>query len=135
MKKLLLFFCLLTGFQVNAQTGDLPFALGIIGGLTQYNGDLGNAFYASGQASYMHAGLSTAWYISPRWDVAANFTFGSIGYRENAFSRFRGNQTQLNTHFRFNILNQDNHKVIPYLHAGIGFAYYEKHSVRPGMDV
>ena len=135
MKKLLLFILVLTGIRGNAQTSDLPFAIGIIGGITQYNGDLGNAFYASGQATYMHAGLNTAWYISPRWDVAASFTFGSIGYRENAFSKFRGNQMQLNSHFRFNILNQDNYKLIPYLHAGIGFAYYEKHSIRPGMDV
>jgi outer membrane protein OmpA-like peptidoglycan-associated protein len=135
MKKLLLSVLILAGIYCPAQNNDLPFAIGIMGGITQYNGDLGNGFYAGDQPAYMHAGITSSWSISPRWDLAANLTTGSIGYCESMFSKFRGNQLQLNSNFRFNILKSDNHNLIPYLFAGIGFAYYENHTIRPGLDI
>lgn len=136
MKKISLFLPALFLFQLaSAQTKDSRFALGLWGGLTQYNGDLGIGFYNSDQASYGHFGLAAGYYITPHWDIAGNLTFGSIGYVENATSKFRGNQTQFNTHFRFNILNSDLHKAVPYAVAGIGLSFYENHSIRPGTDI
>lgn len=136
MKRSLLILCMwCMTLTLQAQTKDRPLSLGLWGGTTQYNGDLGIGFYNSDQATYGHFGVAAGYYVAPHWDIAANLTFGSIGYVENQFSKFRGNQTQFNTHFRFNILNSDEHKIIPYALVGIGFAYYEKHSIKPGLDM
>jgi OmpA-OmpF porin, OOP family len=137
MKKLLLTIAVLTTLSLatNAQTRDLPFAAGIWGGATQYNGDLGQGIYDTDQATYGHIGISASWYITSRWDFSLNGTYGQIGYIENDFRQFRGDQLQLNGHFRFNIFNSDEHRLIPYLHGGIGVAYYENYTIKPGTDV
>lgn len=136
MKKFLLVLVLaLSASVAQSQTKDMPLSLGLWGGINQYNGDLGNGWYSSGQATYAHFGVAAGYYVMPHWDIAANLTLGSLGYVESATSKFRGNQTQFNTHFRFNFLNSDEHKIIPYALVGIGFAYYEKHSIRPGTDI
>ena len=87
MKKLLLTFLTiwLSCFALNAQTQERPFALGLWGGLTQYNGDLGNGFYDMSQTQFGHVGLNAAWYVNPHFDFVINGTYGNIGYTENKF--------------------------------------------------
>ena len=137
MKKLLLIIALLTSLSLatNAQTKESPFAAGIWGGTTQYNGDLGQGIYNSDQATYGHIGISTSWHITSRWDFSMNATYGQLGYIENESKKFRGEQYQWNGHFRLNILSSDEHRLIPYLHGGVGLAYYNKYAIEPGTDV
>ncbi len=137
MKKLLLTFLTiwLSCFALNAQTQERPFALGLWGGLTQYNGDLGNGFYDMSQTQFGHVGLNAAWYVNPHFDFVINGTYGNIGYTENQFKSFHGEQLQLNFHFNLNLLNSDKHKVIPYLLGGIGVADYpKKYQIVDGFD-
>ncbi len=137
MKKILLIWITLSLFAiaVKAQTQDRPFALGVFGGLTQYNGDLGNGFYDMSQTKYGHIGLNAAWYITPRFDFVLNSTYGNIGYTENKLKSFHGEQIQLNTHFNYNLVNSDKNRIIPYLLGGIGAAYYpKKYDIVPGLD-
>src|SRR4051812_1074713 len=86
---------------LQAQTNERPFALGVFGGLTQYNGDLGNGFYDMSQNQYGHIGLNAAWYITPHFDFTMNAGYGSIGYTENSVKNFHGEQIQWNGHFNF----------------------------------
>lgn len=136
MKRLLFFVSfVLVSSIASAQTQDQPASIGLWGGSTQYNGDLGQGFYASDQAFYAHVGLGFGYYITRHWDITANATYGSLGYRVNEFQKFRSNQTQFNTHIRFKILDSDKYRLVPYALLGLGVAVYSKYEFRPGTDL
>lgn len=130
---LLLF--LLAPLLLCAQTEERPFALGLWGGSTQYNGDLGVGFYhSSGVGAQLHAGISAAWYIAPHFDFSMNFTAGKQGYEADSLNRFEANQYQWNSHVRVSLFPAGKFPVNPYAFAGIGVSYMDK--VRfPGTDV
>jgi len=136
MKKLILTLTLCINLIVgaNAQSMERPFSLGIYGGLTQYNGDLGQGIYDFSQTAYGHIGLGVGWYVNPHWDFAMNASFGDIGYAEKLAKSFHAQQIQWNGHFNYNILTSDNHKLIPYLLGGIGVSYLSKTEVKSGAD-
>jgi outer membrane protein OmpA-like peptidoglycan-associated protein len=135
MKKLLILLLALNAFNAKAQNSERPFAIGIVGGLTQYNGDLGQGFYDFSQAAYGHYGLSANWFVSPRWDFVVNATNGHMGYVQDKGFRFRTMQLQANAHFRLNLRTSDNHKMIPFLHAGIGLSDVHGFTSSPGTDM
>ncbi len=135
MKKFLTSLLLLSTLYAGAQNSDRPFAIGVLGGLTQYNGDLGQGFYDFGQAAYGHYGVSANLFINPRWDFAANVTNGHLGYWAEDGKRFRGMHIQANAHFRLNILTSDKHKAVPFLHAGIGVSDLHGLTAGPGTDM
>lgn len=133
LKNLLLLFLFFPVILV-AQTEERPFALGIWGGSTQYNGDLGNGFYgSSGQDAHLHFGLSAAWYIAPHFDFAMNFTGGTIGYREDQLNNFEADQLQWNSHMRVSLFKSERFKLNPYGFAGIGISYLSNLRY-PGTD-
>ncbi|MBL7923139.1 MAG: OmpA family protein [Bacteroidia bacterium] len=118
-----------------SQTAQKPFALGLWGGLTQYNGDLGQGFYNSqGQDAHMHVGLTTAWYVASHFDFAMNATVGSFGYREDQLNNFEADQLQWNGHMRVSLFKEERFKINPYGFAGIGISYLNKLK-RPGTDL
>src|SRR6478609_2831048 len=81
MKKNLMFCCFLfAALVVSAQTEEKKWNIGVHGGLSQYNGDIGNGFYNSDQASYGFAGLSMSRYLSKHFDATIFFTRGEVGY-------------------------------------------------------
>lgn len=135
MKKFLTSLLLFSALSAGAQNSDRPFAIGVLGGLTQYNGDLGQGFYDFGQAAYGHYGVSANLFINPRWDFAANVTNGHMGYWAEDGQRFRGMHIQANAHFRLNILASDKHKTVPFLHAGIGVSDLHGLTAGPGTDM
>ena len=103
MKKIITPFILLIALPglLLAQNADRKFALGLWGGLTQYNGDLGQGFYNNkGQDNYMHIGLSASWFVNPHFDFSMNTTIGTIGYREDTLKNFDADQFQWNAHMR-----------------------------------
>lgn len=136
MKKLLLNILVFSLLCLNsfAQTAERANSIGLLGGFSQYNGDLGQGFYGSTQATYAHIGLSYSRYITSKIDFSTNATFGSLGYIESANKRFRADQIQWNAHVRLYAFNQDTHKFLPYAHGGIGFHYLQGKYVSEGTD-
>ncbi len=135
MKRILLAALLLFSVaSVNAQTEDRPFAFGLWGGSTQYNGDLGQGFYAeNGQDPHLHIGLTAAWYINQHFDFSMNATLGTIGYREDQVNNFEGDQFQWNAHMRAYLFKADRFKLNPYALAGVGVSYLSNLK-SPGTD-
>ena len=117
-----------------SQNAERPFALGLWGGTTQYNGDLGQGFYNSkGQDTHLHIGLSAAWYIANHFDFAMNATVGSFGYYENQVNNFDADMFQWNMHMRVSLFKEERFRINPYGFAGIGFSYL-KEIKTPGTD-
>lgn len=136
--KYLIRICLLVTFLpafLKAQTAERPFALGLWGGSTQYNGDLGQGFYSSsGQDAHLHIGLSAAWFVTNHFDFAMNTTIGSIGYREDQLNNFEANQFQWNAHMRAHLFKEERFRVNPYGFVGIGVSYLSDLKY-PGTDI
>lgn len=116
-----------------AQIATRPFAIGIWGGLTEYNGDLGNGFYNGEQDIKLHGGLSLAWYVTDHFDFAMNTTIGGMGFEENEFRKFEATQLQWNGHIRGHLFKAERFKVNPYLLAGVGISYLRA-TRKPGTD-
>lgn len=136
--KYLIRICLLVTFLpafLKAQTAERPFALGLWGGSTQYNGDLGQGFYSSsGQDAHLHIGLSAAWFVTNHFDFAMNTTIGSIGYREDQLNNFEANQFQWNAQMRAHLFKEERFRVNPYGLVGIGISYLSDLKY-PGTDI
>lgn len=107
-----------------AQTQDKKWAIGLHGGITQYNGDLGNDFYRTNGIYYGFGGLSLSRYLGSHFDVSLLGTKGAIGYTGNT-SSFKNNFTSLLLNFRFHILGP-NAPVRPYLLVGGGAILWDK---------
>lgn len=105
--------------QLNAQSEERKWNVGVQGGMEQYNGDLGSGFYKTDQALYGFAGISLSRYLSPHWDIVGNATLGEVGHVENQ-NRFRVSMLQFNLNARFNFFDYDKVKFRPFLFAGIG---------------
>lgn len=137
MKKIILNLLLISVLTINsfAQTSERPISLGLIGGLTQYNGDLGQGFYGSKkQPSFAHMGISFGWFVTSKVDFGMNLTYGSLGYYENAFKSFSGKQVQWNSHMKLYMFDMETHKFSPYLHGGIGFHVLKGENIPEGTD-
>lgn len=111
-----------------AQTKDYQNSIGIIGGLTQYNGDLGQGFYKSGSKAF--GGLSYSRYINSHFDFVFNATMGRWGYQEKNKTRFDAALLQGNVHLRVKLLNSDDNKVVPFIFGGIGVANYSDYELK-----
>ena len=132
MKKLLLLIgCSAFTFFASGQTPDKKLGIGFHGGFAQYNGDLGQNFYAKDQAAYGFGSISLSRYLGPHWDISFFGTRGEIGNieKQNAENttpkRFRASMNTLNMVFRFNMLKPV-HTLRPYLMLGFGGIVFDK---------
>lgn len=124
MKKILLaLFAVFFLQQIHAQTEDKKWNIGVFGGATQYNGDLGQGFYNFEQAFYGHGGLSVSRFLSPHFDVSIQGTIGEIGYVEEAGNRFRADLITGALHFRLKLLKEEA-RIRPYFFAGAGIMVF-----------
>jgi OmpA-OmpF porin, OOP family len=125
MKKVILIFaCIFTIANTNAQTQDRKWSIGLHGGATQYNGDLGNDFYKTNMPFYGFGGLSVSRYLGSHFDISLLATKGTIGYnRDNG--NFNSQFTSALLNFRFHILGP-NSSVRPYLLVGGGAILFDK---------
>jgi hypothetical protein len=81
MKNSLLFFAFFfCAGVINSQSYEHKWNVGLHGGFTQYNGDLGDGFYRFNKAFYGHGGISVNRYLSRRWDATLLATKGAAGY-------------------------------------------------------
>jgi outer membrane protein OmpA-like peptidoglycan-associated protein len=125
MKKLLLLFtCLVMITISNAQTQDKKWNFGLHGGITQYNGDLGNDFYKTDMAVYGVGGISVSRYISSHFDLNLLITKGTFGYNRPP-GYFIGEFTSALVNFRFNVL-APRYAVRPYIFVGGGAIVFDK---------
>ncbi len=119
MKKILLISaCFAFSIFTNAQTEDKKWNIGLHGGATQYNGDLGNGFYKTDQALYGFGGISISRYLASRLDLNLIVTKGETGHVSD-IGRFRSGLTTATLNLRFNILRSEA-AVLPYLFVGGG---------------
>lgn len=130
MRKLLLtMLAVASTFLLNAQTEDKKWNIGVFGGSTMYNGDLGNGFYNPDQAFYGNGGLSLSRYISNRFDVNLQGAYGQVGYVESATSNFRAQLLQGNLNLRFKFCKEESH-IRPYLFVGVAvLGFQDKYTV------
>jgi len=122
---LLLCACFFSFGQINAQNATAPWSIGLSGGKSAYNGDLGNAFFNFEQPYQGIGGLKIARYINPSLDVSLDGTYGRYGYWENGTDQFLSNMLQGNVtlDYKFNngyILSEDA-IIAPYIFGGLGF--------------
>jgi OOP family OmpA-OmpF porin len=125
MKKLLfLCTCLAFTYITNAQTEDRKWNVGISGGATQYNGDLGNDFYKTDMTFYGVGGLSVSRYLGKYFDLNLAANKGTVAY-SRADGYFNSEFTSLALNLKINLLNPD-YMVRPYVFGGVGVMLFDK---------
>ncbi|MES2514590.1 MAG: OmpA family protein [Bacteroidota bacterium] len=133
MKKIVLLCAgLLIACITKSQTEDRKWNIGLHGGITQYNGDRGQGFYATDQATYGFASVSASRFLGKHFDLSLFLTRGEVGNNEprTAWSPAVDNPrflTRLNTAnlvLRYNILSS-RYILRPYLYAGVGGIMHE----------
>lgn len=126
MKKIVVVctFLMLT-LIINAQTIEKKWNVGLHGGISQYNGDLGNSFYSS-SFSYGLGGISVSRFIGRNFDLNLLVTKGMVGYNEDGGTgNFKSGFTSALINFRFNILEPESF-LRPYLFVGAGAMLFDK---------
>ncbi len=125
MKKLL-FLCICIGFTytLNAQTEDKKWNIGLHGGVTQYNGDLGRDWYETGNTMYGFGGISVSRYLGKLFDANLLLSKGTIGYNNGETAGFKSDFNAVSLNLRFNIVAPE-YVVRPYLFAGVGAILFD----------
>lgn len=125
MKKvLLLCTCLAITLVSKAQTEDKKWNIGLHGGVTQYQGDLGNNFYKTDKAFYGFGGLSVSRYLGRHFDLNFLASKGTIGYNSTLGS-FKTDFNSVALNVRFNFTGPES-VVRPYVFAGVGAMLFDK---------
>ncbi len=133
MKKLLLVLASSLAFAIatKAQTDEKPWNIGFHGGIIQYNGDIGNAWYQSNQATYGFGGVSVSRYLLKNLDASAFLTRGETGYINSKVpsnghpNNFLYRHNTANILLRFNFLGP-RYIVRPFIFVGTGVMWFEK---------
>lgn len=126
MKKILVVcMCLVLTLIINGQTIDKKWNVGLHGGISQYNGDLGSSFYKFNTWNWL-GGISVSRYIVGNFDVNMLITKGTIGYNEEGGTgNFTSNFTSVLLNARFNLLGPESY-FRPYLFVGAGAMLFDK---------
>ena len=118
--------CVLSLTQINAQNATAPWSIGLSGGKSAYNGDLGNAFFNFDQPYQGIGGLKIGRYINPSLDVSLDGTYGRYGFWENSTDQFLSNMLQGNLTLDYKLNNgyilSEDAVIAPYIFGGLGFA-------------
>jgi OmpA-OmpF porin, OOP family len=125
MKKLLVLgICIAFTFTSRAQTEDKKWNIGLHGGMTQYNGDLGRDWYETTNTAYGFGGLSVSRYISKLFDASLLLSKGTIGYNNGTTAGFKSDFNAATLNFRFNIVAPE-YVIRPYVFAGVGAIIFD----------
>jgi OOP family OmpA-OmpF porin len=125
MKKLLTFLFLVTMVtSLSGQTSDKRWSLGLMGGKTEYEGDLGNTmfrfnpFYGLGAISINH-------YMSPSFDISVQGELGNMGF-DNGTDVFLAKKIDASFLLKYKFNNgftfDEDAMVAPYFAFGAGLA-------------
>lgn len=116
---------------LSAQTESNRFAVGLYGGLNEYNGDLGNGMFKF-KDFYPLGALSLSTYVSPSFNLGVLGSFGKYGFKSinDAYpgAEFLGNKYDASMYLDYKLNNgyilSKTAKFYPFLTAGIGLAGY-----------
>lgn len=121
---------------LTAQTESNKFAIGLSGGLNEYNGDLGSGLFKFKPINPLGA-LSLSTYVSPSFNLGVQGSFGKIGYSGSYLEpfldatqniEFAGSKYDAFMFLEYKLNNgyilSKNSKFAPFLTAGIGLAGY-----------
>ena len=132
-------------FSAIAQTNERKWNIGLLAGINEYQGDLGNRFLyfnANTLDNYdrvYNLGLNVTRYLNPSFDYAVMGTYGSWAYYEANKASFTAKMLQLNGHFKYKFNNgymlEENSFIQPYLIAGAGFARFQGEATNEGEDL
>lgn len=124
MKKMLL-LCMCCAYMLtsNAQTADKKWNVGVHGGVTQYNGDLGRSFYKTDMTNYGFGGVSVSRYLGKLFDANILLTKGTIGFHEPG-AEFKSDFNAASINLRFN-LTAPEYIIRPYVLAGVGVMLFD----------
>lgn len=125
MKKLL-FLCICIGytFASSAQTEDKKWNLGLHGGVTQYQGDLGHDFYKTKNSMYGFGGLSVSRYLNRYLDANLLLSKGTLGYNNGTTAGFRSDYSAVALNLRFNFVSSE-YAIRPYVFGGVGVLLFD----------
>lgn len=112
---------------IHGQTSDNKWALGLMVGKNEYQGDLGNGickfspFYGNGAISFNR-------YLNPSFDVVILWELGNIGY-ENRFTSFHARKYDGSVLLKYKFDNgyilPEDCRVAPFLAAGPGLVKFK----------
>ncbi|WP_310558426.1 OmpA family protein [Flavobacterium sp.] len=125
MKKLLILcMCITITFTLRAQTEEKKWNVGLHGGVTQYNGDLGRDWYETSNTIYGFGGLSVSRYLSKLFDASLLLSKGTIGYNNGTTAGFKSDFNAASLNLRFNIVAPE-YVIRPYVFAGVGAIIFD----------
>lgn len=115
-----------------AQSPDRKWNLGLLGGTTQYKGDLGNQFLAFDQNTLDESftyGLNLSRYLNPSFDFSVLGTYGKWGYYEEETPSFEAEMLNFDASVKYKFYNgymlKETSLFQPYILAGIGVARFQ----------
>jgi OmpA-OmpF porin, OOP family len=125
MKKVL-FLCICMGFTfaLRAQTQEKKWNIGLHGGVTQYNGDLGRDWYETDNTIYGFGGISVSRYLGKLFDANLLLSKGTIGYNNGTTAAFKSDFNAASINLRFNIVAPE-YVIRPYVFAGVGAILFD----------
>lgn len=123
-KSLLLCMLFVVTFASNAQTEDKKWNVGLHGGVTQYNGDLGRDWYETNNTMYGFGGISVSRYLGKLFDANLLLSKGTIGYNNGTTAGFRSDFNAASINLRFNIVAPE-YIIRPYVFAGVGAVLFD----------
>ena len=110
-----------------AQNSQHKWAIGLYGGKTVYNGDLGNGFLDF-NPFYALGGISIDRYLNPSIDLGIQAEYGDYGYWKDPTINFLSTKTDgyllLKYKFSNGYIFKEDAIVSPFLAAGVGMASY-----------
>lgn len=125
MKKIVLIGTALLSLSAAAQTEEFPWAVGLYGVKSEYNGDLGCNFFDVTQKFNPMGALSVSRYLNRYFDATIYAGYGIYG------SEDLNNESSLSPEFKANMLYADltaKYKILPeeyawrpFIYAGVGF--------------
>ncbi len=131
MKRIVLVLSLIAS-TAWGQNADNKLAIGLMGGLSDYYGDV-NGFtsqkwFNTDGPFQGHGGLGFNYYLSPWFNLGLEGTYGSLGYTAENFSGLRTQMIQSNLNLKIKanngLLMKEDAKLQPYILFGLGFARY-----------
>lgn len=125
MRKLLTFLLLVAALSsLSGQDADNKWALGLLVGKTEYQGDLGNGIFKF-KPFYGLGGVSLHRYLNPSFEFGVLGEVGNYGFSNKTLS-FQARKTDLNALLKYKFNNgymlPEDSRVAPFITAGVGFA-------------
>ncbi len=126
---------------MQAQTVERRWNVGLIGGITEYQGDLGNKFLAFDRNTTDKTftyGLTLNRYLNRSFDFGVLGSYGIWGYFEPDRPNFQATMFNFNGTVKYKFYNgymlKENSLFMPYILAGIGVASFKGSQTSEGVD-